>query len=405
MRVMKTRQTTRVSRVSYIALALLCAISSVSLPTFSAAAAVLADEAPSKIAFDRGGNIYTMNADGTNQTLVGEPFILAVDPSSSPDGKKYAFTCGSEPLNICVMNADGTNFQTLTNENADGGAAWSPDGTRIAFTSFRELGGSHIYLINPDGTGLQRLPINDASVSGESGAAWSPDGTRIAFVGQSESGYDIYTASLDGAVTRVTFTNTYKGNPTYSPDGAQIAFDTAETIAVVNAGGGAISVLTSDGDSNVSPAYSPDGARIAFRREVIFRDENGSIIDREDSIYVMNADGTNVTNLNASGSNPNWQRVQVQPPPPPVKTPAERISDLDALVRSFNLPYGTTNSLTVKLRDALNALNAGNTAAACAKLADFTNHTRAQSGKKLTAAQATQLIDEANSIRAALGCS
>ena len=403
---MKTPSKMRISRLSYIAVALLCAISSLSLSTFSASAAaiVAADQAASKIAFDRGGSIYTMNADGSNQTLVGESFVLAIDPSSSPDGTKFAFTCGSEPLNICVMNADGTNIQALTNENADGGPAYSPDGTRIAFTSFRELGGSHIYLINPDGTGLQRLPINDASVTAESSPAWSPDGTRLAFVGQSESGYDIYTATLDGAVTRVTFNGSYKGSPAYSPDGAQIAFDTLDTISVVNAGGGAISVLTSDGDSNLSPAYSPDGALIAFRREIIIRDENGSIVDRMDSIYVMNADGTNVTNLNAPGSSPNWVRTQVQPPPPPVKTPAERISDLDALVRSFNLQHGTETSLTVKLRDALKALNAGNTAVACAKLADFVNHTRAQSGKKLTAAQATQLIDEANSIRAAIGC-
>ncbi|MCA1567065.1 MAG: hypothetical protein LC803_15730 [Acidobacteria bacterium] len=406
---MQTLRTTRVSRLSYIALALLCAISSISLPSsFSAnaaAAVVAADQAAIKIAFERGGSIYTMNVDGSNQKLVGHPAVLAIDPSSSPDGTKFAFTCGSEPLNICVMNADGSNVQSITNENADGAPAYSPDGTRIAFTSYRELGGSHIYLINPDGTGLQRLPINDASVTGENSPAWSPDGTRIAFVGESESGYDIYTATLDGAVTRVTFTNNYKGSPAYSPDGAQIAFDTLDTISVVNAGGGTVSVLTSAGDSNLSPAYSPDGALIAFRREVIIRDENGSIVDHEDSIYVMNADGTNVKSLNAPGSSPDFQRVQVQPPPLPVKTPAERIGDLDALVRSFNLPYGTANSLTVKLRAALDALNAGNTAVACAKLADFANHTRAQSGKKLTAAQATQLIDEANAIRAALGCS
>ncbi|HYG10504.1 MAG TPA: hypothetical protein VD835_11190 [Pyrinomonadaceae bacterium] len=403
---MNTGRTVRVSRLSYIALALLCAISFASLPTFSAdAAAVVADQPASKIAFNRGGSIYTMNADGSSQTLVGQPFILAIDPSSSPDGSKFAFTCGSEPLNICVMNADGSNVQSLTNENADGSPAWSPDGSKIAFAGFRENDGSHIYLINPDGTGLQRLPISDASVKSESSPAWSPDGTRIAFVGESESGYDIYTASLDGAVTRVTFTNEFKGNPAYSPDGSRIAFDTGETISAVNAGGGAISVLTSAGDSNVTPAYSPDGTLIAFRRVIIIRDENGSVVDREESIYVMQADGTNVTKLNAPGENPDWQRVQVQPPPPPVKTPAERISDLDALVRSFNLHHGTENSLTVKLRDALAALNAGNTSAACAKLADFTNQTRAQSGKKLTAAQATQLINEANSIRAAIGCS
>src|SRR4028118_1892912 len=98
---MKTRRTMRISRLSYIALALLCAISSIGLPNFSAAAAaVVADQASSKIAFDRGGKIYTMNTDGSNQTLLGNPNVLAIDPSSSPDGTKLAFTCGAEPNNI-----------------------------------------------------------------------------------------------------------------------------------------------------------------------------------------------------------------------------------------------------------------------------------------------------------------
>jgi hypothetical protein len=401
---MQTLHPKRISRLSYIALALLCAVSSITVPSFAASAAVVAaDQATSKIAFDRGGSIYTMNADGSNQTLVGNSFVLAIDPSSSPDGAKFAFTCGSEPFNICVMNADGSNVTSLTDVMADGSPAWSPDGTRIAFHSTRE-NSSHIYFISPGGGAVTRLTVNDENLLGEHSPTWSPDGTRVAFIGETETGTDIYTAALDGTVTRVTNSDTFKSNPAWSPDGTQIAFDTVDTICVVNVGGGAASVIASAGDLNESPAWSPDGTRIAFSRVTIFRDENGSIVGREQSIHVMNADGSGVMSLNSPGENPVFQPVQDAPPPPPVKTPAERIADLDALVRSFNLHHGTANSLTVKLRDALNALNAGNTAVACAKLADFANHTRAQSGKKLTAAQATQLIDETNSIRAALGC-
>lgn len=399
---MKTCRAMRILRLSYIALALLCAISSISLPTFSAGAA-LADQTAGKIIFDREGKIYSMNADGSNRTLVSNPNVLAVDPSSSPDGTKIAFTCGVEPWNICVMNADGSNVMVLTDVRADGSPAWSPDGTKIAFHSTRE-GYSHIYFISPSGGAVTRLNVNDESLLAESSPAWSPDGTRVAFIGDSETGSDIYTATLDGTVARVTYSEILKRSPAWSPDGAQIAFDTLKAIHVVNAGGGAATVLASAGDSNESPAYSPDGTRIAFRRQTAIRDENDNVVDQQISIYVMNADGSGETSLNAIGSNPAFQPVQQTPPPPPVKTPAERISDLDAHMRSFNLHHGTTNSLTVKLRAALDALNAGNTSAACVKLADFINHTRAQSGKKLTVAQATRLIDEANSIRSALGC-
>jgi Tol biopolymer transport system component len=384
--------------------ALLCAAGFVSLSTFSVNAAVVAaEQTASKIAFDRGGKIYTMNADGSNQTLVGNPNVLAIDPSSSPDGKKIAFTCGSEPHNICVMNSDGSNLTTLTNVMADGSPAWSPDGTKIAFHSSRE-GASHIYFISPDGGAVTRLNVNDENILAEFSPGWSPDSTRVAFVGYTETGSDIFTATLDGTVTRVTNSDNLKNSPAWSPDGVQIAFDTFGAIRSVNVGGGAETVLASTGDSNQSPAFSPDGTRIAFRRETIIRDENNSIVDRQVSIHLMNADGSGVLNLNSPGANPVFQPVQ-DAPPPPVKTPAERIAALDALVRSFNLHHGAANSLTVKLRDALNALEVGNTAAACVKLADFANHTRAQAGKKLTVAQATQLIDEANSIRAALGCS
>jgi Tol biopolymer transport system component len=403
---MNTRRTTRISRLSYITLTLLCAISSAGLSTSSArvaAVAAAADQAASKIAFDRDGRIYTMNADGSNQSLVGNPNALAVDPSSSPDGAKFAFTCGAEPWNICVMNADGSNITSLTDTRTDGSPAWSPDGTKIAFHSTRE-GYSHIYFISPDGGAVTRLNVNDESLLAESSPTWSPDGTRVAFVGDTETSSDIYTATLDGTVTRVTNSDSLKRSPAWSPDGAHIAFDTLKAIHVVNVGGGAETVLASTGDSNETPSYSPDGTRIAFRRQTTFRDEANNIVDRRISIYLMNADGSGEMILNAVGANPAFQPVQ-QTPPPPVKTPAERIADLEALVRGFNLHHGTTNSLTVKLRAALDALNAGNTAVACAKLADFTNHTRAQSGKKLTVAQATQLIDEANSIRAALGCS
>ena len=82
----------------------------------------------------------------------------------------------------------------------------------------------------------------------------------------------------------------------------------------------------------------------------------------------------------------------------------EQIDDLIGLVRSFNLPPGTANSLIRKLQNALDAINAGDVATACSSLTAFKNECAAQSGKKLTPAQATQLINAANLIKSNLGC-
>ena len=82
----------------------------------------------------------------------------------------------------------------------------------------------------------------------------------------------------------------------------------------------------------------------------------------------------------------------------------DQIEDLNALVVSFNLPKGTANSFINKLQQALDAIEASDTATACLLLTDFTNQCAAQSGKKLTTDQATQLINSANEIKSDLGC-
>lgn len=64
------------------------------------------------------------------------------------------------------MNADGSGQTRLTrNEASDSGIAWSPDGTRIAFSSNRD-GNYEIYAMNADGSGQTRLTQNEASDSG-----------------------------------------------------------------------------------------------------------------------------------------------------------------------------------------------------------------------------------------------
>lgn len=83
---------------------------------------------------------------------------------------------------------------------------------------------------------------------------------------------------------------------------------------------------------------------------------------------------------------------------------SDEIDDLIALVRSFELTDGAENSLIAKLESALDALDAGDTATACASLGAFVNEVQAQADKKIPAAQANQLINSANQIQQELGC-
>ncbi len=104
-----------------------------------------------------------MNADGTGQTMLTNDGAADVAPSWSPDGTKITFSSTKDGnFEIYSMNADGTGQTRLTtNTAADNISSWSPDGTKIAFSSGRD-GNGEIYVMKADGTGQTRLTTNDA---------------------------------------------------------------------------------------------------------------------------------------------------------------------------------------------------------------------------------------------------
>ena len=83
---------------------------------------------------------------------------------------------------------------------------------------------------------------------------------------------------------------------------------------------------------------------------------------------------------------------------------AGQINDLSTVVTSLNLSGGTGTSLISKLQTALAAIEVSDTATACDSLTAFINACQAQSGKKLTADQANQLIAAASQIKTQYGC-
>jgi len=285
-----------------------------------------------KIAFDstRDGHeeIYVMDADGMNQirltniqncTEADSTFRICSNnnPSWSPDGTKIAFTSNrdSQSINeVYVMNADGSGQTNLTNNAAsDSSAGWSPDGTQIAFTSDRD-GNSELYVMNADGSGQTRLTTNPDP---DFDPTWSPDGTKILFLRiVGGSNFEVFVMNADGTgQTNLTNHPRGDGSPSWSPDGTEIAFSSGRDnpqgdIFLMDANGDNKINLTNLPTDDGTPAWSPDGTKIVFNSNR--RDVGPGFGDRE--IYIMDANGDNQINLSngtAEDGRPDWQTLGI----------------------------------------------------------------------------------------------
>src|ERR1044071_2769133 len=224
----------------------------------------------------------------------------------SPDGSRIAFDSNRDgKTEIYVMNADGSNVKRLTNNLSDDlGPKWSSDGRKILFDSERD-GNREVYLMDADGGNQTRLTQNSAF---DSAASWSPDGNQIAFASNREKGFynfDIYLMNADGSnVRKIIADPEYDAEPRWSPDGKKILFVSGRNgnfdVYEANADGTGQQNLTADYDKNDgAPAWSPDGKNIAFVRT----------IEGKEQIFLMNADGSNlkrVTNNSSNNGRPTW---------------------------------------------------------------------------------------------------
>jgi TolB protein len=137
--------------------------------------------APDNNGYGSNGEIYVMEANGSNQINLTNNPTFELQPTWSPNGTEIAFTSATDGdfRQIYVMNADGSNRRRLTrNLMHDSSPAWSPNGAQIAFVGFGERF-SPIYVIDSNGSNQRRLTQN--SYYGTYNPSWSPDGEKILF--------------------------------------------------------------------------------------------------------------------------------------------------------------------------------------------------------------------------------
>jgi hypothetical protein len=263
--------------------------------------------------------LYTIYPFGAGQT----PLTFGKGPAWSPDGTKIAFSAAG---GIHTINADGTGETALTDgaTGTDSEPAWSPDGSQIAY--------AHV----PTGSTLPELRVMNSDGSaqrslggGGSSPAWSPDGYEIAYssvrigvVRPDGSG----AVNLSGDFLPDTVIDRY---PSWSPDSNQITFSSNRNgnfdIWVMDRNGTGKTRLTDTSVDESRPSWSSDGKQILFTsdREDPFLGCNPDGPPCHFKLYVMNADGTGQTKLSDTGllgnfgayydDRADWQRLPIKP--------------------------------------------------------------------------------------------
>jgi Tol biopolymer transport system component len=197
------------------------------------------------------------------------------------------------------------------------GAALPGTNGLIAFE--RAAGDSDILTVDPSGGPTTNLTDNPAGANEDIDPAWSADGTKIAFASDRDGAdFDIFAMSANGTnVTQVTGIggndplNLSQVDPTWSPDGSQIAFEDGGTFGIsrVSSIGGAITVVTAPDwvttfNVDFNPAWSPQGNQIAVSRLDL-----AEIVPQYDIFRVSATDGSGATNVTQTVANeyaPDW---------------------------------------------------------------------------------------------------
>ena len=264
----------------------------------------------------KSSDIYVVRTDGTGLTRLAHgsgPSFIRGGAAWSPDGSQIAYIRGQafDRASVWVMNADGSGQRLVTrSEKALGpGLAWS-SGTEIVFSNLEGDDVLALLAVNADGSGLRHVAPAGKPVSLDEQPAWAPDG-RIFFDREDADSSEICSIKPDGSGLTLVTAAPQPTSFSLSPDGKWLLlWDRArEALVRLPASGKGEEVVLVDKMSRYIPfldavasSWSPDGSQIAFAAD-------GTRWSMPSALYIVNADGSGLRAVPNAGKgwNPVWR--------------------------------------------------------------------------------------------------
>ncbi|MCG6922617.1 MAG: hypothetical protein LJF15_16250 [Acidobacteria bacterium] len=201
---------------------------------------------------------------GGDQSRRETPVVAAAVPGDTGSAWELVYDLeieGDADLYV-ISSAEATPRRLSESPGYDGMGRFTPDGTRIIFSSER-TGNWQLFEIAPEGGEARRIRVNQAT---EYQADPSPDGTTLAFLTNLDGPERLVTMDLGSGALRELVRHgnrTIFGNPSWSPDGGQIAFSSnwriGHQVYVIDLGTEEVRRISDLMSGGCEPRFMPDG--------------------------------------------------------------------------------------------------------------------------------------------------